>query len=150
MYAMSSPYHRVLSGFPEVISVPRKPHGGSVEHGDGLSVDGLVETAEHYGAGVERAHGAITDSSLAFLVPRVGRDGVHHDAGVGYVHRDVAREDLQRFIGQACRLPEAVGEAGVDRGHGPLAGRPQRTETDPEVRVSRERVMGGDVHLYLG
>src|SRR5215212_12206244 len=150
MYATSSPYHRVVSGSPEVISVPCEPDGGSIEHGDRLPVDGPVETAEHHGAGVEGAHGAFMDFSLAFLIPCVGRNGLHHDAGVGYVHRHVAREDLQRFIRQAGSLPEPVGEAGVDRGHGPLAGRPQSTEPKPEVWMARERVVGGDVHLYLG
>src|ERR687889_2853484 len=101
MYAMSSPYHRGVSGSPEVISVPCEPEGGSIEHGDGLSVDCPVETAEHDGAGVERAHGALMDPSLALVVPRVGCDGVHHDAGVGHVHRDVAREDLERLIREA-------------------------------------------------
>jgi hypothetical protein len=47
MYARSSPYHRGLSRAPEVISVPCKPDGGSVEQGNGFPVDGPVETAEH-------------------------------------------------------------------------------------------------------
>src|SRR5215203_4016662 len=150
MYAMSSRYHRVVSRPPEVISVSHKQDGGSIEHWDVFSVDGPVETAEHDGAGVERAHGALMYSSLAFLAFCVGRDGVHHDAGVGYVHRDVAHKDLQRLIRQARCLPQPVGEAGVDRGHGPLARRPESTEPEPEIGVARERVVGGDVHLYLG
>src|SRR5215212_3069895 len=111
IYVRSSPYHRVVSVPSEVISVPCKPDGGSVEQGDGFPVDGPVETAEHNGAGVERAHGALMDSSLAFLVPCVGCDGVHHDAGMDHIHRDVAGEYLQRIIRQAGSLPEAVREA---------------------------------------
>jgi hypothetical protein len=53
MYAMSSPYHRVVSEPPAVISVPREPHGGGVEQGDGLPVYGPVQTAEHDGACIE-------------------------------------------------------------------------------------------------
>src|SRR5215204_791883 len=150
MYAMSSRYHRVVSGPPEVISLPRQPDGGGVEHGDRLSVDGPVETGQHHRAGVERAHSALADYSLAMLVARVGCDGVHHDAGVGHVHRNVAREDLERLVRQAGRLPEAVGELGVDRGHGPLARRPESAKAEPEVGVARQRIVGGDVHLYLG
>ena len=52
--------------------------------------------------------------------------------------------------GKPGGLPEPVGEAGVDRGHGPLAGRPQSPEPDPEVRMPGERKVGRDVHLYLG
>src|SRR5687768_11849820 len=150
MYAMSSRYHRVVSGPPEAISAPRKPDRRSVEEGDGFPVDGPVYTAEHDGAGIERAHGALTNSSLAFLVSCVGRDGVHHDAGVGHVHRDVAGEDLQRLVRQAGSLSEAVGEAGIDRGHRPLAGRPQSTEPQPEIWVARKRIVRSNVHLYLG
>src|ERR671910_2351914 len=112
---MSSPYH----------STPGEPYGGDPEYRDGLPVDGPVEPIEHDGAGVEGAHGALTDPPLAFLVPRVGCDGVHHDAGVRHVHRDVASEDLQRLIWKSRCLPETVGEAGVDRGYRPLTRRPE-------------------------
>src|SRR5215207_8167240 len=98
MYARSSPYHRVISESPEAISISGEPDGGCVEHGDRLSIDCPVETAEHDGAGVEGAHSALADFTLAFLVLGVGCDGIHHDAGVGHVHRDVAGEDLKRRI----------------------------------------------------
>src|SRR5215210_1011191 len=150
MYAMSSPYHRVVSGPPEVISVPRETGGRDIEHGDRLPVDGPVETAEHDGAGVERAHGALADYALAFLVSCVGCDGVHHDAGVGHVHRNVAGKDLERLIGQTGRFSETVGELGVDRGYGPLTRRPESAQPEPEIRVARERIVGGDIHLDLG
>src|SRR5215210_2294799 len=107
MYARSSPYHRSMSPPSEVISVPCEPDGGRVEHGNRLPVDGPIETAEHDGAGVERAHSALADFPLSLLVLGVWCDGVHHDAGVGDVHRDVAREDLKRRIRQARGLPEA-------------------------------------------
>ena len=42
IYAMSSPYQRVVSGPPEAISAPCKPDGRSVEEGDGFPVDGPV------------------------------------------------------------------------------------------------------------
>ena len=72
MYAMSSPYHRFVSGLPRLSQPPVSRTGRSVEEGDGFPVDGPVETAEHDGAGIERAHGALADSWLAFLDSRVG------------------------------------------------------------------------------
>src|SRR5215204_295481 len=130
MYARFSPYHRVLSWPPEVISVPCEPDGMRLEHGDGLPIDSPIETTQHDGAGVEGAYSTLTDFPPALLVLSVGCDGVHHDAGVGDVHGDVACKDLQRLVRQARGLPETVGEPGVDRGHRPLARRPESTEPE--------------------
>src|SRR5215212_2792980 len=161
----SYPRCRVQSevGVPDVVDVGQvlpvpgaqpstagEPDRGSVEDRDGLSVDDPVEAVEHYGAGVEGTHCALADPALALLILRVRCYGLHHYPGVRHVHGDVAGEDLQRRVGERGCLPQPVREPGVDRGHGPLAGRPQGAEPDPEVGMSGKRKMRRDVHLDLG
>src|SRR5918998_297991 len=117
---------------------------------DGFLVDGPIQPVEHDRAGVERAHGPLPHPPLTLLVPGVGGEGLHHDAGVLYVHGDVAGEDLQSLVRQPRRPLQTLGETHVDGGHGPLARRPQSPEAKPDVRVPAQRVVSLYVELYLG
>src|SRR5918997_1765391 len=115
-----------------LLAPPGDAHG--TRERDGFLVDGPVQPVEHDRAGVERAHGPLPHPPLTLLVPGVGGDGVHHDAGVLYVHGDVAGKDLQSLVRQPRRPLQTLGEADVDRGHRPLARRPQGPKSKPGVR----------------